>query len=651
MNYCILGRITIPEKTKTVPEEGQIVTVGLIQSSVSKDLEANLKKTAELIEQAAAKGAQIVCLQELYRTRYFPQEEYQDAQVLSESIPGESTMVFSELAKKHKIVIIVPLYEKTANGVFYNSAVVIDADGTLLDTYRKIHVPQDPLFYEQNYFQLGDNGYKVYQTAYAKIGVLICYDQWFPEVARILTLQGADIIFYPTAIGYIKGHTSADGDWHDAWQTVQRGHAIANGVHVAAVNRVGEEEQLQFWGSSFICDAFGEVLAKAGNDNDEVLVARVDLGFNLRIREGWGFLRNRRPDTYGKLIENVACKTPRELGYRMPAEWELHDAIWLSWPYDPLTFPDRVEKVEQTYVEIIKTIHQSEKVNLFVKDDVMQAKAEELLRTACVDLSRVRFHQFPYADVWFRDYGPTFIINSHCELAMVNWIFNSWGNKYDTLLKDHQIPQVINQEMQLPCFKPGIVLEGGSIEVNGKGTLITTEQCLLNSNRNPDLSKEQIEQHLKDNLGITNIIWLKNGICGDDTDGHIDDLVRFVNPTTVVCAFEENTLDENYEPLKENYELLQKSVDQDGNKLNIVKLPMPCVFSEDGPLPASYTNFYIGNTVVLVPVFGDDNDQKALTILQGLFADRKVVGINCADLVYGFGTLHCISQQQPSAKQ
>jgi agmatine deiminase len=608
-----------------------------------------LKKTVERVEEAAGKGAQIVCLQELYRLRYFPQEEHQNVQKLAETIPGESTRVFSELAKKHGIVIIVPLFEKHPNGKYYNSAVVIDADGKLLDTYRKVHVPQDPLFYEKSYFEAGDNGYKVYKTAYANIGVLICYDQWFPEAARVNTLKGADIIFYPTAIGYIKGETSEDGDWHDAWRTVQRGHAIVNGVHVAAVNRVGEEGQLQFWGGSFVCNSFGETLGEASSEKEEVLIVTLDLSLNKRIRDGWGFLANRRPDTYSLLTAPVS-KTPSELGYRMPAEWEKHDAVWLAWPYDPTTFPGRVGKVEQIYVEIMKHLHEGEVVNMFVKDDMMQAKATFLFKQAGVNMAKVMFHQFGYADVWFRDYGPTFIVNSRCELAMVNWLFNSWGGKYDELLKDQQIPQVINQQMQLTCFKPGIVLEGGSIDVNGKGTLLTTEQCLLNKNRNPTLCKTEIEKHLKDNLGVSHIIWLKSGICGDDTDGHVDDVARFVNPTTVVCAFEDDEADENYAALKENYDILLGSVDQDGNKLNIIKLPMPHAVDDEGKLPASYTNFYIGNSVALVPIFGHKNDEQALQILQKLFTDRKVVGIDCADLVHGFGTIHCISQQQPSTK-
>jgi len=282
---------------------GKTVTVGLIQMAVSEDMNVNLERTVVRIEEAIERGAQIICLQELYNSRYFPQEEQQDVEKYAETIPGKSTGVFAELARKHKVVIIVPLFERALDGRFYNSAVVIDVNGTLLDTYHKVHVPQDPMFYEQDYFALGDLGYKVYNTVYAKFAVLICYDQWFPEAARICTLQGADILFYPTAIGYIKDHTSADGDWHSAWQTVQRGHAIVNGVHVAAVNRVGEEGELEFWGGSFVCDAFGSILAQANNKEEETLIAQVDLSFNKRIKDGWGFLRNRRPDTYKPLTE------------------------------------------------------------------------------------------------------------------------------------------------------------------------------------------------------------------------------------------------------------------------------------------------------------------------------------------------------------
>jgi len=263
------------------------VTIGLIQTSVSEDLGRNLEETLKKVNSAISKGAKIICLPELYRTTYFPQAEHTDAACFAETIPGESTDAFSALAKKNGVVIIVPLYEIAVDGHYYNSVAVIDADGRLMQTYRKMHIPHDPLFYEKNYFQEGDKNFLIYDTRYAKIAVLICYDQWFPEAARIVALKGADIIFYPTAIGWIKGEgLPPEGDWHDAWETVQRGHAIANGVHVAAVNRVGQEGELIFWGSSFVCDSFGKGIIRASDDDEEILMAEIDLDKNRKIQEG-----------------------------------------------------------------------------------------------------------------------------------------------------------------------------------------------------------------------------------------------------------------------------------------------------------------------------------------------------------------------------
>lgn len=279
-----------------------IVRVGLIQSFVSEDLKANLESTLKKASQAADDGAQIICLQELYRTPYFPREEKIDADRFAESIPGESTDAFAKIAREKEVVIIVPIYEKTESGAYYNSAVVIDADGSLHPAYRKIHIPFDRYFYEKNYFEPGDSGFRVFNTRYADIAVLICFDQWFPEAARIAALSGADIIFYPTAIGLIKGHVSADGNWQDAWETAQRGHAIVNGTHVCAVNRAGSEAELEFWGGSFACDSFGAIIKKAGID-ETTLVVPLDLSRNKLIRDGWGFLANRRPEEYGKIVE------------------------------------------------------------------------------------------------------------------------------------------------------------------------------------------------------------------------------------------------------------------------------------------------------------------------------------------------------------
>ncbi|MDD1737096.1 MAG: agmatine deiminase family protein [Methanothrix sp.] len=335
----------------------------------------------------------------------------------------------------------------------------------------------------------------------------------------------------------------------------------------------------------------------------------------------------------------------------MPAEWERHEAIWLSWPYDLDSFPD-IEAVEKAYVAIIKAIVQSETVNLLVKDEMMLSAVIGTLKEEKVDLHRIRFHVISYADVWFRDYGPTFVVNREKEagkgrVAAVNWIFNAWGEKYPELMADARIGCLINDDLKMECFQPGIVLEGGSIDVNGCGTLLTTEQCLLNQNRNPSLNKEEIEGYLREYLGVSKIIWLREGIAGDDTDGHVDDIARFVNPTTVLCAYEDDPEDENYLPLKENYELLCRETDQDGCPLTVIKLPMPGRVGADRRLPASYANFYIGNDVVMVPVFGHRNDERAQKIIQEAFPGRKVAGINCREMVHGLGTVHCISQQQP----
>jgi agmatine deiminase len=622
--------------------------IGLIQTTVSGDPGRNLARTLELARQAIAGGARILCLQELYRAPYFPQYEKTDASAFAETIPGPSTEAFAALAREHGVVVIVPLYERTESGEYYNTAVVIDADGRLFPPYRKVHVPYDPLFYEKSYFRPGDR-YRVYDTRYARIAVLICYDQWFPEAARAVALKGAEIIFYPTAIGRIAGEEPPEGDWREAWETVQRGHAIANSVHVAAVNRVGVEGEIRFFGSSFVADAFGNVLARASETNEEVLVVEIDLSMNEAVREGWGFFRNRRPETYGVLTRKLPPgRTPAGSGYRMPAEWEPHDAVWLSWPHDRETFPD-LAAVERAYIGIITALRGSETVNLLVTGDAMRTRVEAMLEEEGVDTEGIQFHAADYADVWFRDYGPTFVVNKKTgDLAMVHWTFNAWGEKYPELMEDTRIPLVMNLEMALPVFTPGIVLEGGSVEVNGCGTVLVTEACLLNPNRNPHLSRSEIEGYLEANLGAGHVIWLRQGIAGDDTDGHIDDIARFVDARTVLCAVEENEDDENYAVLQENLATLRSSTDQDGTPLRVVPLPMPGRVGGEERLPASYANFYIGNTVVLVPVFGHPNDEVALARIRGFFPDREVVGIDCTAMVEGFGAIHCISQQQPS---
>ena len=529
--------------------------------------------------------------------------------------------------------------------------------GISVDLTTRFTSPKTRNFLKKATF-IPEDHYTVHDTGYGKIAILICYDQWFPEAARCVALDGAEIIFYPTAIGNPCTDPPSEGDWQEAWELIQRSHAIANSVHTAAVNRTGQEGNIRFFGGSFICDAFGKLLVRAG-DADETVTAQIDLGTNSTIRDSWGFFRNRRPDTYGSVCARApehdataaiprAGDTPRKLGFFMPAEWEHHDAVWLSWPHNKNTFPN-LRMVEETYIRFIAAIVPSERVEMFVPSTSINRRVKTRLKSEGIDLSRVTIRTIPYSDIWIRDYGPTFVVNPAIrQSAMVHWEFNAWGEKYEDQIADGHIPNDMNRWLDLPIFKPGIILEGGSIDTNGRGTVLTTRACLLNPNRNPRLAKDEIENYLKEYLGVVKIIWLNRGVSGDDTDGHIDDIARFVAPSMIVCAYEENPADENYAALKENYEILSSVTDQEEKPFKVIKLPMPApVISGDERYPASYTNFYIGNTVVIVPVFDDPHDEEALRIIRGLFPERTVLGIRARAMVEGFGTFHCATQQQP----
>ena len=278
----------------------KLVTLGLIQMSVSADRQENLSKALKLVETATKMGAQIVCLPELFATRYFPQNR--ESTVKPENIPGPTSNLLSNVAKKNNVVLIGGSIFEKGGGRNYNTSVVIDHNGKLLGKYRKVHIPEDEAFYEQDYFSAG-NSYEVFQTKFGKICVLICFDQWYSEPARISKLLGADIIFYPTAIGIVKGTEQNEGNWHEAWESVQRGHAIANSAIVVAVNRVGREGKMNFWGGSFVYDQFGKLLARGDKSKEEVIVVECDLNLGKQIEQGWGFLRNRKPKTYAKLAQ------------------------------------------------------------------------------------------------------------------------------------------------------------------------------------------------------------------------------------------------------------------------------------------------------------------------------------------------------------
>ena len=344
--------------------------------------------------------------------------------------------------------------------------------------------------------------------------------------------------------------------------------------------------------------------------------------------------------------------TPTELGYRMPAEWEPHRGTWFTFPRpDGISFPTKFETVPPVYAALIRELVQTEEVHLNVWDREREAWVRELMVKERVPLERVHFHHFPAYEPWCRDHGPIFVVRNRAgqrERAVVDWDYNAWGGKYPPYDLDDAVPRHVAQWRGVPCFTPGIVMEGGALEVNGCGTVLTTEACLLNPNRNPRLTKSEIERYLADYLGARHVLWLGEGIVGDDTDGHVDDLTRFVNPTTVVTIVEEDPQDENYPMLKENRDRLAQMVDQDGQPLRVVELPCPGVVEYAGErLPASYANFYIANGVVLVPTYRHENDSKAVEILQREFPDRRVVGIDSTELIWGLGSFHCLSQQEP----
>jgi agmatine deiminase len=335
----------------------------------------------------------------------------------------------------------------------------------------------------------------------------------------------------------------------------------------------------------------------------------------------------------------------------MPAEWEPHAATWLTWPRpEGISFPGKYETVPPVYAELIRHLVQSEEVNINVWNAEMEEWVRRLLRAVRTPLERVRFHHFPAYEPWCRDHGPIFLVRDEPagrQRAIVDWCYNAWGNKYPPYDLDDAVPQHVARLRQLPLFSPGIVMEGGSIEVNGRGTVLTTTSCLLNPNRNPQLTQEQIERYLLDFLGADQVLWLGEGIAGDDTDGHIDDLTRFVNPTTLVTVVEEDPADANYAVLRENLERLRTLRDTEGRHFRIVELPMPGVIEYEGQrLPASYANFYIANAMVIVPTFRHNNDRVALETLQREFAGRLVIGIDSTELIWGLGSFHCITQQE-----
>ena len=358
---------------------------------------------------------------------------------------------------------------------------------------------------------------------------------------------------------------------------------------------------------------------------------------------------------------NGTTNTPRALGFRMPAEWELHEATWLVWPHNPEDWPGKFQPIPWLYAEIVRLLAARERVHLIVQNTKEQRRAVSILERAHANLDSVSFHQWPTDRVWTRDSGPIFVRNPEGQVGLTNWRFNAWA-KYDDWHLDDQLPARVTELLGIPGWEPclqnedgtkrRIVLEGGSIDTNGQGILLTTEECLLSEvqQRNPGVSRQQIEQIFYHFLGIDQVLWLNRGVAGDDTHGHIDDISRFAGPATIVTAVEPNASDPNHAPLAENLQRLKAARTLDGKQFNIVELPLPRpVVFRGQRLPASYANFYLANGLVLMPTFHDPNDRVALQILADLFPDREVIGIHSVDLIWGLGALHCMTQQQPAA--
>ena len=332
----------------------------------------------------------------------------------------------------------------------------------------------------------------------------------------------------------------------------------------------------------------------------------------------------------------------------MPAEWEPHAGTWLTWPRrEGISFPDLYDRIPPILAAMVRALAEDEGVFINVWDPTMEAEVRSVLTQHDALNDRVEFHHHPAYEPWCRDHGPVFVVNA-TQRAVLNWGYNAWGEKYPPYDLDNAVPEHIASVRGLPCFTPDMILEGGSIEVNGQGTLITTESCLLNPNRNPALDRAAIEQRLSDYLGVRKVLWLGEGIVGDDTDGHMDDLTRFVDAQTVVTAVEPDPQDPNHPPLQVNLQRLQAMRTQDGDSMRVIELPMPEPVLDQGErLPASYANFYIGNRTVLMPAFGQSRDADAQAILQQCFPSRRVLPLDSTNLIRGLGSFHCLTQQEP----
>lgn len=351
-------------------------------------------------------------------------------------------------------------------------------------------------------------------------------------------------------------------------------------------------------------------------------------------------------------MTTLATPSPAELGFAMPPEWTKHQATWIGWPFDDALWEGQLDAVRDEFAALVATIARYEPVWLNVRDEETESDARARLTRLEAPLENITFHRVPLNDVWFRDNGPLFVRNTESQVALTDWGFNAWGEKYAPWDSDDRAPEAVARTLDMKRFAVPLVMEGGSLELNARGVCLTTRSCLLSPKRNPNLSETELETILHATLGVKHLIWLERGLEGDHTDGHIDTIVRFTDDTTIVCAVAEDEADANFGPMQENLTLLQTLRDENGEPFTVIELPLPKERLEFGGvrLPPTYANFYVGNGFVVVPQYGDPNDERALEILRPLFPGRAVIGLSSRALITGGGSFHCVTQQQPAGE-
>lgn len=665
-------------------DSSRVVTVSACQFSCTADITQNMLTAEAIVRLAASNGANIVLLQELFLSLYFCQFEDESNYKLAIKNDSSSGVLkhFKALSKELQICLPISFFE-VHNNNYYNTTVVYDS-GVDLGYYRKSHIPTGPGYEEKFYFTPGDTGFRVFETKYCKIGIGICWDQWYVEVARILSLQGAELLLYPTAIGSEPHDSMVNSRVH--WMNVMRGHSAANIIPVVCSNRIGTENGITFYGNSFITDHTGEIIKKFDVEQQcGVLTHTFNLDDIKQKRVSWGVFRDRRIDLYQPILTHdgrssgsnnvnnivtnthelgdisVRLTTPVRDNFVMPAEYDPHEACWMAFPYKKSVWSHQAKPAQEAIIEIAKSISRYERVMLLVLPSFYEL-ARKMIPVTC----DIKLIPAEYDDIWLRDTGPTFVVNHEKNSVRgINWKFQGWGlgEKYIDIQVEDKVSYFINSTAHAESYICGLVLEGGSFHTDGEGTLLTTEECVLNSNRDENRTKESLTKMFQDYLGVEKVIYLPFGVIHDnDTNGHVDNMCTFVRPGEVILAFPDDVTHPQYARSQQAYEILSNVLDAKNRKLKVHILPHPplmhttaddLVELEDDlrsvgePLAGSYINYYLANNAVILPQFGVNTDEKAVEVMKTVFPAHDIVPVNSKAILLGGGNIHCCTQQQP----